>query len=393
MRAQRWAALAAATPAVGDVSAASDDLLDLVPELTPTKTTPQNPVHHGEGDVFTHTKMVIRELVSGAAYAAAAPDDRTVLFLAALLHDIAKPSTTVIDPDGRIRQPGHSRRGAIDIRSLLWRSGAPFGARERIASVVLHHQEPFMGISERRGVSGEARIRRMSWETRLDDLIAVARADIRGRIASDIRRIEGEIDLFELQAMEMDCLTKPCTFPDGDTRFAYLRRDGAIAAEYPFFEAAGPVVTFVCGMAGSGKDHWLKSNYDGPEVAFDDVRESMDLSHGDAEGQVAQATIGRVREYLRAGQSFAWNATALQKTFRDARVNLVRDYGARVRVVHVEAADEQTWRRQNAERARSVPDSYLAKSLQRWELPLPSDFHEAAYIQQGVLQQHPIHRG
>jgi len=41
VRAQRWAALAAATPAVGDVSAASDDLLDLVPELSPTAQSPE----------------------------------------------------------------------------------------------------------------------------------------------------------------------------------------------------------------------------------------------------------------------------------------------------------------------------------------------------------------
>lgn len=37
-------------------------------------------------------------------------------YYAALLHDIAKPSTNVIDPvNGKIGQPGHSRRGTVDI--------------------------------------------------------------------------------------------------------------------------------------------------------------------------------------------------------------------------------------------------------------------------------------
>ena len=91
------------------------------PALEQAKTTPQSPIHHGEGDVWTHTRMVVDALLAHADYQGAARADQEVVFLVVLLHDIAKYSTTVIDPvSGDISQPGHSRRGAIDARIALW---------------------------------------------------------------------------------------------------------------------------------------------------------------------------------------------------------------------------------------------------------------------------------
>ncbi|MCE6983514.1 metal-dependent phosphohydrolase, partial [Pseudomonas frederiksbergensis] len=88
---------------------------------------PQDPVYHQEGDVWTHTMMVVDALLADPAYQRASPDQQFVLFYAALLHDIAKPSCTVIDEiTGKIGQPGHSRRGAVDARILLWQAGVPF---------------------------------------------------------------------------------------------------------------------------------------------------------------------------------------------------------------------------------------------------------------------------
>lgn len=384
----RWEAIQAAVPMAGDLRAVSDELLDLVPELIPTRTTPQSPIHHGEGDVWTHTLLVLRELVAGAEYGDASPAGRAVMFVSALLHDIAKPSTTVIDPDGRIRQPGHSKRGAIDARALLWSAGAPFEIRERVCSVIQHHQVPFFGIGDRGGRSGEFTVRKLSWEVRLQDLLAVARADIRGRIAADIPRVLDEIALMELMAMDLGCLTRPFPFPDSTTRFAYFRREGSIPADYPFFEADGPMVTFVCGLPASGKDFWIHHQPPAPVVAYDDMRAAMGVEHGEDEGGVAQATKERVREHLRAGQSFYWNATAIQKTFRDARVDLVRQYGGQVRIVHLEAAGPTLWRSQNQDRAHTVPEDYLQQSLLRWELPMPTEGHEVLYVSQGHRQSY-----
>jgi len=79
--------------------------IDAIPVLARLASTPQEPAYHGEGDVWTHTCMVVEAMVNGGAYKRASAEERFVLFYAALLHDIAKPDTTVIDPTtGRIGQ-------------------------------------------------------------------------------------------------------------------------------------------------------------------------------------------------------------------------------------------------------------------------------------------------
>src|SRR5262249_1328872 len=55
---------------------------------------PQDPEHHGEGNVFIHTRMVLDELVRSPAFCAQSPEHQAMLFMAALLHDVAKPACT-----------------------------------------------------------------------------------------------------------------------------------------------------------------------------------------------------------------------------------------------------------------------------------------------------------
>ena len=59
---------------------------------------PQDPVHHAEGDVAIHTKMVLRELEQLELYRQLPEQDRNLLWAAALLHDVEKRSTTVTEP-------------------------------------------------------------------------------------------------------------------------------------------------------------------------------------------------------------------------------------------------------------------------------------------------------
>ena len=77
-----------------------DGLYTLIPQLAALSSTPQDPIHHAEGDVLTHTKMVCAELLALPEYTQADLERRFVLFFAALLHDIAKPSCTVLEPEG-----------------------------------------------------------------------------------------------------------------------------------------------------------------------------------------------------------------------------------------------------------------------------------------------------
>src|SRR6476659_8984678 len=96
------------------------------PWLAALRGCPQDPIHHAEGDVWIHTGMVCASLTELPRFLALPEGDQRLLFMAALLHDVAKPSCTREEPDGRISSRGHSRRGAVAARAILWRLRVSF---------------------------------------------------------------------------------------------------------------------------------------------------------------------------------------------------------------------------------------------------------------------------
>jgi hypothetical protein len=183
---------------------------EVFPRLRALETTPQSPRYHAEGNVGIHTRMVLDALLASEHFRQATGQRRETLFLAALLHDLCKPETTVVDPvTGDIGQPGHSRRGAVDVRVLLWRAGVPFEQREAVCRIVAAHQVPFFAFDSRRGESPEFIARRLSWGLDLRDLVCVAGADMRGRVCEDQQARLDDIALFEQLAREDGCWDGP----------------------------------------------------------------------------------------------------------------------------------------------------------------------------------------
>src|SRR6266851_10400976 len=86
------------------------DLLDesgllraILPEIEAMKGCKQPEQFHPEGDVFQHTRLMLKLL----------PEKVSVpLVFSVLFHDIGKPPTASVDENGRIRFNGHARVGA-----------------------------------------------------------------------------------------------------------------------------------------------------------------------------------------------------------------------------------------------------------------------------------------
>lgn len=81
---------------------------------------PQNPLYHAEGDVLTHTRLVCDALVNMNEWKHMCEADRSTLFAAALLHDVAKPYCTREDIDG-ISSPGHAVKGELVSRRIIYK--------------------------------------------------------------------------------------------------------------------------------------------------------------------------------------------------------------------------------------------------------------------------------
>jgi tRNA nucleotidyltransferase (CCA-adding enzyme) len=150
--------LAAPRPSVGLRLMAETRLLDvLFPELAAQRGVPQNKIE-GE-DLFDHTVRSVD----------AAPADRPVVRLAALLHDIGKPPT--ID-DGPFR--GHEVVGTDMAGKLLERLRTPKVAQERVARLVRNHMFTY---EPRWGDAGVRRFIQRVGIDAVDDLFALREAD------------------------------------------------------------------------------------------------------------------------------------------------------------------------------------------------------------------------
>ncbi len=96
------------------------------PRSTRCGGSTQPPAFHPEGDVFVHTCLMLDAVdVPACADAEERQDEEEALLLATLLHDVAKPVTRTVDPDGRIRFNGHDAQGAEMAEAILERLRYP----------------------------------------------------------------------------------------------------------------------------------------------------------------------------------------------------------------------------------------------------------------------------
>ncbi|BBU56661.1 hypothetical protein KU6B_29260 [Mameliella alba] len=347
----------------------------LWPELQALDACPQDPIHHGEGDVGIHTCMVLEALIADPDWRALPGADRELLFWAAVLHDVGKPGTTVTE-DGRIKAPGHSRRGSLMARRLLREVEVPFAWREALCGIISYHQVPFWLI-ERDDPAREAI--KLSWRCQPDLLCLHARADARGRIAQDVPGIVTNTDLAREAFLEQGCLTAPFPFANDESRVAFFEREDR-DPHFAAWEDPKCTVTLLSGLPGSGKDTWIAAHMpDHPVVSLDALRDEMGVSPTANQGAVIDAARERAKAHLRAGRDFVWNATNVSRQVRAKPLSLARAYGARAEIVYLEVPPKRLGR-QNRDREAVVPQTVLDTLVRKLEPPEAWEAHKIHYV-------------
>lgn len=336
-------------------------------------TCAQDAVWHAEGDVWTHTKMVCDQLPGVQGWTESSVDDRLVLLFTALLHDSAKPITSIFDPDaGHIRSPNHAVKGEHLARGLLRDLGCDLRIRERICSMVRYHGRPAF-LLER--AHPEREVIRLSWLTDNRLLYLFAIADTRGRDTESMQRPEENLHYWKLLSQEIGCFEGSFPFATDQSRLVYFRSDEPNLHYVPH-ENFSARVTMISGLPGSGKDTWLaKHRSDLPVISLDEIRREFDVDPTDDQGRVIQLASERCREKLRAGQSFAFNATNLLRQTRGRWLSLFADYNAWVELVYVEPPMKCILK-QNRDRNHSVPESVIYKLAAKVEPPNWLEAHQ-----------------
>jgi tRNA nucleotidyltransferase (CCA-adding enzyme) len=164
------------------------------PELKTLIGTPQEPDWHPEGDVWSHTLMVLdagAEMIRDTDRDLTEEEKRQIM-LGCLCHDLGKPATTETI-DGRIRSRGHEEAGEAPAKSLLARWSFSKRDEQAALAAVTRHLSPGSHLrSMQKGEITETqlinitrrmirRIHPVSWKV----LICVAEADTRGRNTDD----------------------------------------------------------------------------------------------------------------------------------------------------------------------------------------------------------------
>ncbi len=155
-------------------------LLKHYSELQALKNTPQDPIFHPEGDVWTHT-MLSLDVMAGLRTGDARRD--IALMLAVLCHDFGKPHTTQM-LEGRLRSYGHEEAGLQPTLSFLEQISNEKRLIEVVLTLVRHHGKPYRFFKE--GAKDGA-FRRLALNVDLNDLLLVAKADYLGRTTEEAR--------------------------------------------------------------------------------------------------------------------------------------------------------------------------------------------------------------
>jgi len=370
------ATLLSFVPTAPDWSIDWSGLWALWPEFAALDHCPQDAIHHAEGDVGTHTRMVVQALVDDPDWRALTVQDREMLFWAACLHDIGKPATTKVEDNGRITSRGHSRTGAAIARELLRDVGVDFHWRERICAIITHHQLPFWLIErpmpERLAIA-------TSLTCRPDLLCQHARADALGRTCADQADVLENVALAREQFAEAGCLTHPYPFANAESRLAFLGREDRDPA-YVAHEDFRCTVYLMSALPGTGKDTWIHSNLpDLPVVSLDTLRSELGITPTGNQGRVIQAAYEQAKVHLRAGQDFIWNGTNTTRLTRGKVLRLLRDYGARIHIIYLEVSPDRLMA-QNSARNQNVPRQVVENLARKLEPPDISEAHEITYI-------------
>lgn len=349
------------------------------------KQTPQSPRWHGEGDVLTHTEMVVRELHCLSVFQKLTPRQQQILTAAAWLHDIGKiPQSRLVGDD--IDAPNHSGIGSRMAREALWLSNGLCGTpdamqmREAITLLVRYHSFPPHAID-----SPDAKVRlhkiaangSLAPDFSIKMLCTLSKADMMGRICDDKAEMLDQIALSEELAKEEGCYDAPYPFPSDLTRRAFLSgRD--IWKEQPLYDDTWGEVVLMSGLPGTGKDTWIRKNLpDIPMVSLDDIRRQHKIAPTAPQGFVANLAKEQAKELLRKHQPFVWNATNLTTDTRQKLISLFEDYKARVRVVYLET-DWHTQLQRNASRPDQVPISVISSMLGKLA---PPEAYEATNVE------------
>lgn len=373
---------------------------DIFPLLKEFKNTPQDPIWHAEGNVHIHTDMVLHELyqIFDTEQFVPTPDQRQILILAALLHDIAKPITTSTDETGRVRARKHEELGLNYLSFRLLELELPSESVVEILHLVGYHQKPKLLV-----IKNEPRHEylKLANLVNYELMYWLEVADMKGRVCQDLE--EQLLYLDEYLAITKEELTKPFRYhlsdipANADPEVRYYRNtvghylinhgivDSLEQAHSKLYEPSQKYSKFVMivGISGTGKSTLAQSAYPFFKlVSLDKLRnlfaQGPRLRSKEMEGKVIQEAKQIIKDSLHHKVDVVFDATNLRRELREQILTIAENYGA-LTSIHVLMKPKSQILKQNKQRFAEIPEEVIDRQIEKFQLPHANEAHIVYY--------------
>jgi predicted kinase len=385
---------------VNDFISIWGETFDLLKEF---KNTPQDKEWHAEGDVHIHTDMVLEEtyLIIENEAKHLSNENKIALILAALLHDISKPSTTKErEIFGKIRvvAPKHEEFGVNYLFYRLNNIVRDQKLFETVINLVGYHQVPKMLVIKD---ATQEKYFNLARKCSLELMYYLELADMRGRTCVDKEEQIEYLEFFKSYSEDYGLWNTEPYIKEKDFIFNELNNYSENTKMFVFKEFCRQFenkniftpeeeisrsfqyrdnyshLALLCGVSGSGKSTLIEKEYSNHFlISLDNIREQhlgSRINHSQ-ERKVLDIAKTILKEKLAKKEDVIWDATNYRRDFRKVPLTFGFNYSAFNEIILLNKTKSEIIN-QNKNRQNSVPDFVIDKQIEKFEVPNIEEAH------------------